>query len=75
MSGLIVFVRKIDRQKAIAEEKISLIFKMDPLSKLRQKVKELQKELEEEKAKNASIKTRSKIDHMSAEVVDSNPYR
>lgn len=42
---------------------------------LKAKMRQLQLELEQEKAKNASFKGRTKIDVMSSEVVDSNPYR
>lgn len=47
---------------------------MDKLEELRQRVKELEKKLLEEQRKNAST-AREKIEHMSSEVVDSNPYR
>lgn len=47
---------------------------MDEVESLRRRVAELEKQLQEEKSKDATA-TREKIEHMSAEVVDSNPYR
>lgn len=46
---------------------------MEEVEKLRRKVKELENKLLEEQCKN-NLTTREKIDHMSSEVVDSNPY-
>ncbi|XP_014481170.1 PREDICTED: ubiquitin-like modifier-activating enzyme 5 [Dinoponera quadriceps] len=46
---------------------------MSDLESLRRRVAELERELEERKSKDAAT-TREKIEHMSAEVVDSNPY-
>lgn len=45
---------------------------MSEIETLRQKIKELENELREKKDKDAA---REKIEHMSGEVVDSNPYR
>ena len=47
----------------------------DLIRSLEEKVERLEKLLANEKAKNASCKPREKIQEMSAEVVDSNPYR
>lgn len=47
---------------------------MSDVESLQKKVAELERELEEKKSKDAAT-TREKIEHMSAEVVDSNPYR
>lgn len=47
---------------------------MNEVEKLQQRVKELESKLLEEQSKNVST-TREKIEHMSSEVVDSNPYR
>ncbi|KAF2348419.1 THIF-type NAD/FAD binding fold [Trinorchestia longiramus] len=44
------------------------------LELLRQKIVELQNELQKEREKNATFKQREKIAEMSSEVVDSNPY-
>ncbi|XP_029044166.1 ubiquitin-like modifier-activating enzyme 5 [Osmia bicornis bicornis] len=46
---------------------------MNEVEKLQERVKELESKLLEEQSKNMSI-TREKIEHMSSEVVDSNPY-
>ncbi|XP_003699230.1 ubiquitin-like activating enzyme 5 [Megachile rotundata] len=46
---------------------------MDEKEKLQQRIKELETKLQEEQNKNMLI-TREKIEHMSSEVVDSNPY-
>ncbi|XP_029168514.1 ubiquitin-like modifier-activating enzyme 5 [Nylanderia fulva] len=46
---------------------------MDEIDSLKKKIKELENELREKKDKDAAA-TREKIEHMSAEVVDSNPY-
>lgn len=46
---------------------------MNEIENLRQKIKELENELREKKDKDAAA-TREKIEHMSGEVVDSNPY-
>ncbi|XP_018404446.1 PREDICTED: ubiquitin-like modifier-activating enzyme 5 [Cyphomyrmex costatus] len=46
---------------------------MNEIESLRQRVKELENELQEKEAKDAIV-TRKKIEHMSDEVVDSNPY-
>nr|XP_012214622.1 PREDICTED: ubiquitin-like modifier-activating enzyme 5 [Linepithema humile]XP_012214623.1 PREDICTED: ubiquitin-like modifier-activating enzyme 5 [Linepithema humile] len=46
---------------------------MDEVESLRQRIKELEDQLREKKDKDATT-TREKIEHMSAEVVDSNPY-
>ncbi|KYN40892.1 Ubiquitin-like modifier-activating enzyme 5 [Trachymyrmex septentrionalis] len=47
---------------------------MNEIECLRQRVTELENELQEKKDKNVTVKTREKIEHMSDEVVDSNPY-
>lgn len=47
---------------------------MNEVESLRQRIIELENELGEKKDKDAAA-TREKIKHMSAEVVDSNPYR
>lgn len=46
---------------------------MNEIESLRQRILELENELKK-KDKNAAT-TREKIEHMSEEVVDSNPYR
>ncbi|XP_032678895.1 ubiquitin-like modifier-activating enzyme 5 [Odontomachus brunneus] len=46
---------------------------MNDMESLRKRIAELERELEDRKSKEAAT-TRSKIEHMSAEVVDSNPY-
>lgn len=46
---------------------------MDEVESLRQRIKELEDQLREKKDKDATA--RERIEHMSAEVVDSNPYR
>ncbi|XP_076243805.1 ubiquitin-like activating enzyme 5 [Calliopsis andreniformis] len=46
---------------------------MDNVEELRQKVKDLENKLLEEQRKN-TLAAREKIEHMSSEVVDSNPY-
>lgn len=47
---------------------------MDEVESLRQRIEELEDQLREKKDKDATT-TRGRIQHMSAEVVDSNPYR
>lgn len=47
---------------------------MEEIEALRQKVKCLENKLLEEQRKNTAV-AREKIEHMSSEVVDSNPYR
>lgn len=44
------------------------------MEELQNRIAMLEKELQEERCKNA-ITTREKIEHMSGEVIDSNPYR
>lgn len=46
---------------------------MDEVESLRRRVEELEKQLRERRDKDATA--RERIEHMSAEVVDSNPYR
>ena len=46
---------------------------MDSLESLQNRIKELEEELANEKTKN--VCKREKIEEMSSEVVDSNPYR
>ncbi|XP_076757922.1 ubiquitin-like activating enzyme 5 [Xylocopa sonorina] len=46
---------------------------MDEINELRQRIKEVESKLLEEQRKNKLI-TREKIEHMSSEVTDSNPY-
>uniref|UniRef100_A0A2P2HYA5 Ubiquitin-like modifier-activating enzyme 5 n=1 Tax=Hirondellea gigas TaxID=1518452 RepID=A0A2P2HYA5_9CRUS len=46
----------------------------EELQELKNKIVELEFELQQEKAKNASCKPREKISEMSSEVVDTNPY-
>ncbi|CAL7941659.1 unnamed protein product [Xylocopa violacea] len=46
---------------------------MDEINKLRQRIKEVENKLLEEQQKNKLI-AREKIEHMSSEVTDSNPY-
>jgi len=48
---------------------------MNEIESLRQRVIELENELQEKKDKNVTVTTRGRIEHMSDEVVDSNPYR
>ncbi|XP_046829308.1 ubiquitin-like modifier-activating enzyme 5 isoform X3 [Vespa crabro] len=43
------------------------------MEELQKRIAELERELQEEKCRNA-ITTREKIEHMSGEVIDSNPY-
>lgn len=45
------------------------------MEQLQARIKQLEEELKEEKSKNAQLPSRQKIEHMSPEVVDSNPYR
>jgi len=48
------------------------------MDQLRDRIKQLEEQLENEKQKNAAnnqTNYRQKIDEMSSEVVDSNPYR
>lgn len=47
---------------------------MNEVESLRQRVVELENELRERKDRDATA-TRGRIEHMSDEVVDSNPYR
>lgn len=47
---------------------------MDEIDGLRQRIRELEKKLLEEQHRN-KFTTREKIEHMSSEVIDSNPYR
>lgn len=47
---------------------------MNEIESLRRRIIEIENELQEKKDKNAAA-TREKIEHMSEEVVDSNPYR
>lgn len=47
---------------------------MDEIDVLRQKIRELEGKLLKEQQKNV-FTTREKIEHMSSEVTDSNPYR
>lgn len=47
---------------------------MDQIEELQRRIKELENKLLEEQSKNM-LSTREKIEHMSSEVVDSNPYR
>ncbi|XP_020280729.1 ubiquitin-like modifier-activating enzyme 5 [Pseudomyrmex gracilis] len=47
---------------------------MDEVESLRRRVAELEKQLRENKSKEDATATRERIEHMSAEVVDSNPY-
>lgn len=44
------------------------------MEELQNRIAKLEKELQEERCRNAII-TREKIKHMSGEVIDSNPYR
>jgi ubiquitin-like modifier-activating enzyme 5 len=45
------------------------------MDELKNRILELEKQLENEKKINKSVNYRQKIDEMSSEVVDSNPYR
>ena len=45
------------------------------IDELKSTIASLKAELQREKAKNASCKRREKIEEMSSEVVDTNPYR
>lgn len=47
---------------------------MNEIESLRQRVTELENKLQEKKDSDATV-TRGRIEHMSDEVVDSNPYR
>lgn len=47
---------------------------MASMAELQQKIKFLEQQLEQEKAKNAEPAARDRIHHMSSEVVDTNPY-
>lgn len=48
---------------------------MESVENLQQKIKLLEQQLEQVKEKNFEPIIRSKIQHMSSEVVSSNPYR
>jgi len=47
---------------------------MESVESLQKRIKQLENELDSERQKNKQV-VRQKIDQMSSEVVDSNPYR
>lgn len=48
---------------------------MDSVEKLQERIKELEKQLVELKLKDGEFSARDKVEQMSSEVVDTNPYR